>query len=461
MAAGATQTRPNTVKVSDAGPSRKKLEIQIPAESVSEKLNESLETLRVEAALPGFRRGKAPMELIRKRFGGEVKREAKNQLVAGAYQRAVEDHKLKVVGDPFSQSLPGVEIEEGKALAFEVEVEVMPEFEVPSLDGLEVKRPTLVISDDMVSKELDRLCLMEGALEERDEPQAGDYLTGHGIMKGPDGKEFYNINGAVVQVPTRDKKGQGMILGVMVDDLEKQLGKPRAGDMVTIKSSGPAQHEVEAIRGTALTITFQVNRIDRIIPAKAGDLAARYGMGGEGAFREAVKGRMEQRVQGQQQTVMRQQAARFLVDHATMDLPERLTAQQAARFLERARADMMHRGLDQMQIEENVAKLRGGSVGAAVRDLKLLFVLNRLAEEFKVSVDEGEINGYIARMAFDRGERPEKLRQTLIQTNQVGAIWQAIREHKTLDAVIGRGRVTEVSAEEWERQAKAFEASAG
>jgi len=86
----ATQDRPNTVKVSDAGPSLKKLSIEIPAETVTAKVRESLDTLALEAELPGFRKGKVPRALVEKRFGANVKKEAKGQLVAQAYQQAIE-----------------------------------------------------------------------------------------------------------------------------------------------------------------------------------------------------------------------------------------------------------------------------------------------------------------------------------------------------------------------------------
>src|SRR2546421_3368424 len=126
MAETATQERQNTVTISDAGPSRKKLVIEVPAETVSAKLRESMDALSGEAELPGFRRGHAPRRLIEKRFGQGVRSETKNQLVASAYTKAVEDHKLKVIGDPVSESLPKVELQDGKPLSFEVEVEVLP-----------------------------------------------------------------------------------------------------------------------------------------------------------------------------------------------------------------------------------------------------------------------------------------------------------------------------------------------
>ena len=237
--------RPNTVTISDAGPSRKKLSITVPAETVHEKLKESLDTLSVEAEVPGFRKGRAPRGLIEKRFGAGVRNETKRQLVAAAYQKAVEEHKLQIVGEPISEMLDKVELKDGKALEFDVEVEVMPVFEIPSLEGIEVRKPLFDVTDAMVGDEIKKLQINEGKLESLEKPEAGDYLTGHGVMKGKDGETFYDINGAVVQVPPTDKEGKGMVLGIMVDDFAKQLGLPKPGETVTIKAKGPEQHEVE------------------------------------------------------------------------------------------------------------------------------------------------------------------------------------------------------------------------
>src|SRR3954469_21440953 len=144
---------PNSVSIADAGPSRKKITIEVPASTVTEKLRESLDTLAVEAQLPGFRKGRAPRGLVEKKFGSTVRDETKKQLVATAYAKAIEEHKLRVVGEPTSE-LDKVDIAEGKPLAFDVEVEVMPEFTLPSLDGIDVKRPLLEVTDEMVDEEI-------------------------------------------------------------------------------------------------------------------------------------------------------------------------------------------------------------------------------------------------------------------------------------------------------------------
>lgn len=445
----------NTVKITDIGPCLKKISIEIPAEAVNDQVGTSLDTVLGETELPGFRKGRAPKRLVEKRFGSTIRREAKNQLVAQAYTEAIEEHKLRVIGDPTSEMLAKLDIEDGKPLSFDLEVEVLPEFELPNLEGIDVKKPVLEVSDEMVQKEVDRLLLNEGRLEPKDKPGKGDYLTGHAVMVDSDDKTHHDIQDAVVQIPTDDKGGKGMILGVMVDDFASQMGVPKVGDKFTIKTMGPENHENEAIRGKKLTVTFEVKRADEIIPATIDDVAQRYGMTSADEVKDAVRQRIDQRMQIEQQTLMRQQLAKHLLDSTKMELPERATAQQAARNLERRRMELMYRGADQQSIEENMAELRAASSEVAVRELKLFFLMDRAAEKLDIKVSDGEINGRIAQIAAQRGERPEKLRQDIINRNQVGVVFQQIREHKTMDAILAKAKVNEVSVDEFNAAMKA------
>lgn len=447
----------NNVKITDIGPCLKKISIEIPADSVNEQVGTSLDTVLGETELPGFRKGRAPKRLVEKRFGTTIRREAKNQLVAQAYTAAIEEHKLRVIGDPTSEMLAKIDIEDGKPLAFDLEVEVLPEFELPALEGIEVKKPVLEVTDEMVQKDVDRLLLNEGRLEPKEKPGKGDYLTGHAVMVDGEGKTHHDIQDAVVQIPTDDKGGKGMILGVMVDDFASQLGIPKIGDKATVRTKGPENHETEAIRGKDLTITFEVKRADEIIPATIDEVAQRYGMSAPDEVKSAVRQRIEQRLQIEQQSLMRQQIAKHLLDSTTMQLPERATAQQAARNLERRRMELMYRGVDQQKIEENMAELRAASGEVAVRELKLFFIMDKAAEKLDVKVSDAEINGRIAQIAAQRGERPEKLRQDIINRNQVGVVFQQVREHKTMDAILAKAKVNEVSVDEFNAAMKAAE----
>jgi trigger factor len=454
LAPAASETeRPNTVKLEDAGPSCKKLSIEIPAEVVSGKIKDSLEALSVEAELPGFRKGRVPRWLVEKRFGQALRKEAKTELVASAFNKAVEDLKLKVVGQPGGGNLEKAEIVEGKPFAFEIEVEVLPEFEMAKLDGIEVKKPIIEITEDVVNDEVRKISINEGTLESRETSEPGDYITGHAIMKGvgKDATEFYNLKGAVVQVPADDNKGKGMILGIMVDDFAKQLGTMKAGDTATIKATGPENHEVEGIRNAELVITFTADRIDRIIPSPLEPLLGSFGVTDEAQLKELIRTRMGQRVMVQQQAAMHQQLAKYLVDNTKIDLPERMTTQQATRTLEKRRLDLMYRGVEAHKIEEHMAELRAASSATAARDLALFFILHKAAEDLKIGVTDAEINTRIAQIAFQRNVRPEQLRHELQRTNQIGGIYQQIRDHKTLDAILAKANVTEMPAEEFNK----------
>lgn len=443
--------RSNKVEVSDLGPCRKKLRIEIPRETVDEHLENQMGTLAAEAELPGFRRGRAPRRLIEKRFGQAVKQQTKEQLVATAYSKAVEEHKLRVLGNPTSEQIANLEVESGKPLVVEIEVEVPPQFDLPSLEGIAVKKPTMTVSDDMVAKELEKFCIQEGTLEERQAPEPGDYITGHAKLEGSNGKTYFESEGIVVQCP---KEAKGMIVGLVVEDFQKQLGLPKPGEVVTIKAKGPENHENEELRGMDLKVTYTPARADRIIPAKAEDIAARFGMTGVDQLKAEVRSRLEQRVLVEQMTVLRQQVAKHLGDAVKMELPERFTGAQAARNLERRRLELMYRGVDPQQIEEHLAELRTASARAAQNDLKTLFILDKAAEQLGIRVNEQEVNGRIAQIAMERNERPERLRQQLIQSNQIQGIFMQIREHKTLDAIIQKAAVTDISVEDYNVWAK-------
>ncbi|MGE4198695.1 MAG: trigger factor, partial [Phycisphaerales bacterium] len=370
--------------------------------------------------------------------------------------RAVEENKLRVIGDPSSEMIEKLEIEDGKPLSFDVEVEVMPEFDLPPLTGVKIMRPTLEVTDKMVQDELDRLGLHEGELQQRETPDPGDYLTGHAVMKDSDGKSHLDIQDAVIQIPTADKNGKGMILGIAVDDFGKQLGLPKPGATATIKTKGPEGHETEAVRGKDLIITFKVNRVDRIIPADVGSLVKKFGMESADQLRDAVKDRINTRVRVDQSTAMRQQVARHLLESVKMELPERVTAAQSSRNLSRRRMELVYRGLDPAQIEENLAGLRQSAAGDAVRDLKLFFIMTKAAESMDIKVSNADMDNQIAQMAWQRNMRPDRLRQEILRTDGGSSLFTQIREHKTMDAILGTAEVEDIPADEFNKRMEAI-----
>ncbi|MGV6815508.1 MAG: trigger factor [Phycisphaerales bacterium] len=440
----------NSVTIEDVGPCRKRISIDIPSETVDNQIETAFTSVAHEANIPGFRKGHAPRRLIEKRFGSYVKDETRSRLLAAAYQEAVNENELKVLSQPPAEAMDGVEVEAGKPVHFEVEVEVMPEFELPELKGIKVLKPDSALPEGLVDEEIKKIAINEGSLDEREDSAKGDYITGNAVMTDSEGTEHYNIEGAVVQIP--EDGDEGMILGVIVPDFAKQVGTPKEGDKLTIKLTGPENHEVEALRGKDLTIAYEVVKVYRIVPAVISDLVAKYGMNDEEQLREMVEAQLSQRAAVQQQAVMRQQIVKHLADEITFDLPEGLTAQQAARNLERRRMELMYRGVNPSEIEQHMAELRGASAESAAAELKKFFILNKAADLLEVTVEEPEVNAQLHQLAMQQGKRPEQVRDELIKSGQAQTLLQQIREHKTVDAILADAEIKDVSADEFNEQ---------
>ena len=127
----------NIVSVADAGPCKKKISVEIPAEKITKALDEQYKKLGMDTVVPGFRKGRAPRRLLEKRFGKEIGEQTKLTLLADASQAAIKDSNIDVLGDPDIDH-EKIELPAEGSLKFEFEVETRPVFELPSLEGLPV-----------------------------------------------------------------------------------------------------------------------------------------------------------------------------------------------------------------------------------------------------------------------------------------------------------------------------------
>src|SRR5687767_7152891 len=150
------------IKIEDAGPATKKVVVKVPKERIDEKLAEQFKELRQQAAIPGFRPGHAPQKLIEKRFQTDVKDQVRRQLISESYQQAVEKNNLQVIGEPEFDDPEKIQLPEEGALTYSFQVEVQPEFTVPDVTTLKVRRPKVDISDENVEQAMSNLREQQG-----------------------------------------------------------------------------------------------------------------------------------------------------------------------------------------------------------------------------------------------------------------------------------------------------------
>ncbi len=448
----ATEQVSNTVTIEDAGPACKRIRISIPAESVDARIEQSYGVMQAQTVLPGFRKGRVPRTLLEKRFGPAMRLETRNQLVADAYSKAIQDNGLRPVGEPeLDDTSREVELSPGKGLEFSLTVEVVPEFDLPNVEGLVVKRPMIDVADEHIDLELKRQQFRDGKPERITGPFVMyDRLLCDAEATRDDEKEpFFKTDQALLVHPGTEDGGKGPVLGVMVDDLAKMLEGKKVGDVFTVNTVGPASHEREDIRGRKLSIKLTVRDAERITPASIGEVVDKFQLGTVENLRGQVRLALEQRRDSEQRAAMREQIYEHLIRAIDFPLPEKLSESQITRTLHRQRLELLHQGVDAEEVERRLAEYRSESESLAKNRLKLLFILAKIADQFGVQVANQEVNAAIAAMAVRRGERPEALRSQLEQNGLINEVALQIREHKTADQIISRAVITDVSAEEW------------
>ena len=461
----ATET-PFEITVTDVNPTTKRIAVTAPAAAVAERLDAALAALQAQSALPGFRRGKAPTSLLAKRFGPGLADETRSQIFQTALSEAIEKNGIKPIGDP--TLVPGSaseSVERGKPFSFAVEVEVVPAFTLPSLEGIPVQKPVIEVTEKHLDDEILRQRYrfgtpnrIEGAFEHRDR------MVGRAEVKvDGSGETFFETEEALAVVPAKEDEGKGQLLGLLVEGMTDAFLGKKVGDTITVKTIGPANHEREEVRGKPLTITFTPKAAERITPAEPKDLAERFGLGTEEIFREQVRHALEQRRDAEQQAAQREQVLEWLDGQVDFPLPEKLSERNLGGMINRQRMDLLSRGVDAEQVEMRLAEMRSSSEAQARRRLKLFLVLTRIAEEMGVKVTDAELNGRVSQIAMQQGERPERLFEQFRSSGMLGELMVQIRESKTADRLVAKAAVTEIAAEEWNRlvEAKAAAASGG
>ena len=450
-------TAENSIKVTDAGPALKRIEITIPSSRVNAQLDQAMSDLASSAILPGFRRGHAPKGLLEKKFGGALAQEAQQKLVSEAYQKALEAHKIRPIGQPgLTEGTAEPALARGKELSLSLEVEVVPEFEIPAWEGLPLRKPVLNIEDKHVEEESQRLSYRLGKPAQTEGPFiALDRMVGKAVVrvKGED-TVFFETDNALAVVPAEDDAGKGPFLGLLVDGLEGVLKGKMLNDTVTIELTGPESHEIAAIRGKPLSVTYTIGNAERITPATKEEIALAIGLEKVELLTENLKGVLERRRDEEQRSALREQVFEQLADKVTFELPARLSEAQVGRDLERQKMEMLYRGMDPQVVEARLAEVRRASADESRRRLKMFFILAKLAESLGVEATEGEVNGRIAAIARSRGMRPDALREELEKSGRLSEVALQIREHKSADRVIAKATLTDIPAEDWNKEAQ-------
>jgi len=435
----------NTVTIEEAGPCKKKVIIEIPEKKVKKATDEQYETLRKEALVPGFRKGRAPRRLLEKRFGKETTEQVKLKLLADASEAAVKDSSLQTIGEP-DIDFEKIEMPAAGPLKFDFQVEVRPEFELPELEGIPVSRTALEVTDEQIDREIEQMRRWSGVWTPRPEDGAAeldDQIIAEVVLKVEAVEEEQKLDNAEIYV-----RQNGFVGVIPVEKLDKLLVGAKAGDTRQTSVDVPKTFFREEYRGKKVDIQIAVKDIKWLKPAELDEnLLKRYGAENEQELRDKIHDTLHSRLETQGRTEMREQIYKYLLDNTDFDLPLDVVAEQASSVLQRQYTNLLLRGLSREQITEQIEQLQAGSEQQAKQQLKTFFIMDKVADKLDIKVSEEEINGHIAQLAVQRGQRPERMREEMERNGSLAQFSLEVRQDKCIAKLLETAKITETKAE--------------
>ncbi|HPC95470.1 MAG TPA: trigger factor [Sedimentisphaerales bacterium] len=463
------RTARNIVTVEDAGPCKKKVAIEIPEESIKEAFDEQYKELSREVVLPGFRKGRAPRRLLEKRFGKETNEQIKLKLLAEASEAAIKDKKLDILGDP-DIDFEKVELPASGPMKFEFEAEVRPEFELPKLERIPVKRDKLEVTEEQIDREIEQLrrwsgvwTPREGGTVELDDQVIADVLLrpelteeekakqAEAAQKAESGEEPQESQTLEAETKLDNievyVRPNGFVGAVPVEKLDELLVGTKVGDIKTTTVEVPKTYFREEYRGRKVDVSIEVKEIKHLRPAEINEqFLQRYNVESEAELRERIRDTLQERQEDRIRNDMSEQIYQYLLSNTRFDLPLDIVARQAGTILQRLYINLLQRGFSRQQIEEQMERLRASSEEQAKEQLKTFFIMDRVADKLEIEVTEEEINGHIAQLAIQRGQRPEKMKEQMERDGSLAQFRMDVRQNKCINKLLETADITEQEA---------------
>ncbi|RSN66819.1 trigger factor [Actinomadura sp. WAC 06369] len=414
--------------VEELTPTRVKLTVEVPFDELKPNLDKAYKEISQQVAIKGFRRGKVPAPLIDKYVGrGAVLQEAVNDALPGLYGKAVEESELFVLGQP---EVEVTELDDGNQFAFTAEVDIRPKFEVPDYDGLEVVVDDAEVTDEQVDETIDNLRERFASLTTADRPiEEGDFATIDLVAK-IDGEEVADASTTGYSYEVGSKSA--------VEGLDDALVGLSAGEEKTFTGAlAGGEHAGEEAEITATVQSVKVKNLPELDEEFA-QLASEFDTVEE--LREDVRKRLERQVRMQQLSEARDKALEALLEKVDIPLPDAVVDEEIGRRNQQLEQQLQMAGMSKEDYladqEKSEEEFETEVADAARLAVKGGFVLDQLAVQEELNVENEELSEYVVTQAMQMGVQPQQLAQYLTENNQLPAIVSEVLRSKALNLVV-------------------------
>ena len=425
----------------------RRMTVGIPADRIENEVNKRLQQTAKRARVDGFRPGKVPMSVIRKRFGASAHQEVIGEVIQSSFYEAIMQEKLNPAGAP---SVEPKSMEEGKDFEYIATFEVYPEVALAGFESISVERPESEVTDADVDTMLDTLRKQNTRFEAVERAaENGDQVTIDFVGK-IDGEAFQG--GAA--------NGTNLVLGSgrMIPGFEDGLVGAKAGDSLTLNVTFPEDYQNLDLAGKAAEFETTVQAVAApALPELDDEFFAQFGVteGGLDGFRAEVRKNMERELRQAIKTKVKGQVMDGLLKTNTVEVPKALISNEIDRLREQAVQQFGGANIQASQLPAELFEEQ------AKRRVSLGLIVAEVVKQKELKPDENRVRELIEEMASAYQEPEQVVAWYYKNAEQLNEVRSVVLEEQVVDTVLQQAKVTDktVSYEEAVKPAEAPQAA--
>jgi len=416
---------------------RRELELEIPAEEVSKAMERVAKEFARVANVPGFRRGKAPVSLIRRKFADDIKGEVLQTLVPERVEKAVAEQKLTPVSQPQVDKL---DFNEGQALKFRAVFEVLPEFELGNYKDLGLEMPTLDVTDEDVTKTLEEMRERAATFAPIDGRaiENGDFAQVKLLGTPEGGGEPLQADSVLCHIGAEET----------MEPFNTNLTGAKVGDHKNFDVAYPADYPDPKLAGKTYHYSVEVLGIKTKKLAELNDDFAKDVS--DAATLDELKKKVREGLEHQRdhkhKELLQEKVLAEIVKLHDFPVPEALVEHQMDVRLERVVRSLAAQGVDPRAVNVDWVTLRRRQEDRAKDDVKAELIVDRIASAENIDVTDEEVTHELEHMAGHSGESAEALRARLTKQGTLDRMKAKLRSDKTLDWLAQNAKIKTVAA---------------
>ena len=419
------------------------LTIEVPAADVAAGIKAAVKRIASQVNVPGFRKGKAPRNVIEMNYGKEaVLNEAYDFLVNQNYTAALQENKIVPVSQP---EIEQVQFEEGKDLIFKATVTKRPDVKLGDYKGLDAKKEEAKVTDEQIQDQLKNIAEQQAEMVVADKDakvEQGDFAVID--FKGTvDGKAFDGGEGK--SYPLQIGSGN------FIPGFEDQLVGAKAGDVVTVKVTFPEDYFVADLAGKEAEFATHIHDIKRKQLPELNDEFAKANSSYETIeeLKADLRKKMEEDAERRAVDAYNGELIKTAVENADVDIPEVMVADRVEQMIQELAMSMEGRGLkleDYLKFSnKTVEELREEYKETAAENVRTDLVLDAIAVEEKIEVTPDDMNREIFMMAQNFGANPQEVWDIIAKEGRVSMLAGSVARKKAARFIVDNAKGAEAA----------------